>query len=137
MALREKMQIGATMAMTAGMNSKLGLCHAMAMPLCALYHMPHGQAVGMALPVVLAYNAPVAKAKINRIFKAMGFVGDGFQQLETLLTQIGLSARLSDFGFKEAHLRTIVEETLNSAQRPTNPRDPTPEDIASIVHQLV
>jgi alcohol dehydrogenase len=136
-ALREKMQIGATMAMTAGMNSKLGLCHAMAMPLCALYHMPHGQAVGMALPVVLAYNAPVAKAKINRIFKAMGFVGDGFQQLETLLTQIGLSARLSDFGFKEAHLQTIVEETLNSAQRPTNPRDPTPEDIASIVHQLV
>jgi alcohol dehydrogenase class IV len=31
----------------------------------------------------------------------------------------------------------IVEETMNSAQRPTNPRDPTPEDIASIVHELV
>ncbi len=71
------MQIGATMAMTAGMNSKLGLCHALAMPLCALYHMPHGQAVGMALPVVLAYNAPAVGAKIDAIFKAMGFADDG------------------------------------------------------------
>lgn len=135
--LREKMQIGATMAMTAAMNSKLGLCHAMAMPLCALYHMPHGQAVGMTLPAVLAYNAPAAGAKIDAIFQAMGFSGGGFEQLETLLTQIGVSARLGDMGFKESHMKTIVAETLGSAQRPTNPRDPSPEDVAAIVRRLV
>ena len=135
--LREKMQIGATMAMTAGMNSKLGLCHAMAMPLCALYHMPHGQAVAMALPVVLAYNAPATGTKIAVIFEAMGFADDGFAQLEALLTQIGISARLGDFGFQESHMPTIVNETMNSAQRPTNPRDPTPEDIADIVRRMI
>ena len=134
------MQIGATMAMTGGMNSKLGLCHAMAMPLCALYHMPHGQAVGMALPVVLAYNAPAVGAKIDAIFEAMGFAGrrlHGFARLEALLAQIGVAARLGDMGFQESHMPTIVTETMNSAQRPTNPRDPTPEDIAAIVRRMI
>jgi len=135
--LREKMQIGATMAMSAASNSKAGLCHALAMPLCALYHMPHGQAVGMALPVVLAYNAPVVGPKIDHIFQAMGFADDGFARLEALLTEIGVSARLGDMGFEESHMPTIVKETMNSAQRPPNPRDPTPEDIADIVRRMV
>ena len=135
--LREKMQLGATMAMTGGMNSKLGLCHAMAMPLCALYHMPHGQAVGMALPAVLAYNAPAVGEKLDAIFMAMGFADDGFARLEALLAQIGVAARLGDLGFREDHIPTIVNETMDSAQRPTNPRDPTPEDIADIVRRLV
>lgn len=135
--IRERMQIGATIAMAAGMNSKLGLCHALAMPLCALYHMPHGQAVGMALPTVLAYNAPAAVAKTCDVFKAMGFVGEGLTQLKALLTHLGITARLSDFGFQETHMTTIVNETMDSAQRPTNPRDPTPEDIAAIVRDMV
>jgi alcohol dehydrogenase len=135
--LREKMQIGATMAMSAAMNSKAGLCHALAMPLCALYHMPHGQAVGMALPVVLAYNALVVGAKIDAVFEAMGFADDGFARLDALLTQIGVSARLGDMGFQESHMPTLVNETMNSAQRPPNPRDPTPEDIADIVRRMV
>ena len=135
--LREQMQIGATMAMTGGMNSKLGLCHCLAMPLCALYHMPHGQAVGMALPGVLAYNAPAAGAKIDVVFKAMGFADDGYAQLEALLEEIGIAARLSDLGFQESHIPTIVTDTMDSAQRPTNPRDPTPEDIAAIIRSMV
>jgi alcohol dehydrogenase len=135
--LREKMQIGATMAMSAAMNSKAGLCHALAMPLCALYHMPHGQAVGMALPVVLSYNASATGDKIDVVFEAMGFAEDGFARLEALLTQVGVSARLGDLGFEESHMPTIVKETMNSAQRPPNPRDPTPGDIADIVRRMV
>ncbi len=135
--LREKMQIGATMAMAAGMNSKLGLCHALAMPLCALYHMPHGQAVGMALPVVLAYNAPAVGDKLDAMFRAMGFEDDGLARLDSLLAQIGIAGRLRDMGFREDHVPTIVSETMSSAQRPTNPRYPTPEDIAGIVRRLV
>jgi alcohol dehydrogenase len=135
--VRERMQLGATMAMTSGMNAKCGLCHAMAMPLCALYHMPHGQAVGMCLPVVLAYNAPVVGAKLQAAFDAMGFGDDGFGRLEALLDHIGISARLRDLGFDESHMDTIVNETMGSAQRPPNPRDPTPDDIAEIVRKMV
>jgi hypothetical protein len=34
-------------------------------------------------------------------------------------------------------VETIVSETLNSAQRPPNPRDATPEDIEAIVRRLI
>ena len=40
-------------------------------PLCALYHMPHGQACSMVLPAVLQYNSEVCNEKIIRLLSAM------------------------------------------------------------------
>ena len=144
---REAMQIGATMAMVAGMNAHMGLCHSMAMPLCALYRMPHGQAVGMALAPVLAFNAEVVKEKVVTIFKVMGFIyeiGGGdvlaaecYEKLENFLKEIDIDARLSDFGYQDQHLETIVKGTMNSVQRPFNPRKPSEEDIAEIVRRII
>jgi len=54
-----------------------------------------------------------------------------------LLDKIGLSARLSDFGYKEMHLQTIIKETLGSAQAPTNPRELTESELADIVNKIV
>lgn len=144
---REAMQIGATMAMVAGMNAHMGLCHSMAMPLCALYRMPHGQAVGMALSPVMAFNSEVVKQKVIDIFKVMGFA-DGateedvlteecYQKLEDFLKEIGIAAKLSDFGYQDEHMETIVQGTMNSVQRPFNPRMPSNEDIAGIVRRII
>jgi len=92
---------------------------------------------GSPIPL-LAYNAPAVGGKIQAIFGAMGFgAGDGFAGLGALLAQIGISTRLGDLGFQESHMETIVTETLSSAQRPTNPRDPTREDIEAIVRRLM
>ena len=144
---RESMQIGATMAMIAGMNSYLGLCHALAMPLCALYHMPHGQACGMVLPAVLHYNAAVRNEKIVRVLKTMGLfdeaAGDdanderAYDGLKKFLKEIGISLHLSDFGYKAQDMATIVQATLKSAQTPTNPRTPSEQNIANIVSRVM
>jgi alcohol dehydrogenase len=136
MEARENMQIGATMAMTAAMNSYLGLCHAMAMPLCALYNIPHGQVCGILLPHVLEYNSEVVKEKIDQVFSIAG-IKDSYNDINKLLDSIGLSAKLKDFGYKENHLDTIIKETLRSAQCPTNPMIPTKNDIAEIVKKIV
>ena len=144
---REAMQIGATMAMVAGMNAHMGLCHSMAMPLCALYRMPHGQAVGMALAPVLAFNAEVVKEKVVTILKIMGFM-DGtsgedaltaecYKKLENFLKEIHITARLSDFGYRNEHMETIVKGTMNSVQRKFNPRKPSDEDISEIVRRII
>jgi alcohol dehydrogenase class IV len=144
---REAMQIGATMAMVAGMNAHMGLCHSMAMPLCAVYRMPHGQAVGMALAPVLAFNAEVVKEKVVTIFKVMGFM-DGtagedvltaecYEKLENFLKEIHIAARLSDFGYRDEHMETIVKGTMNSVQRKFNPRKPSEEDISGIVRHII
>ena len=144
---RETVQVGSTMAMVAGMNAHMGLCHAMVMPLCALYHMPHGQACGMVLPHVLTYNEGVAVEKVADIFSAMGMMqtkdNDGawqkasYQTLDHMLQELGISARLRDFGYKDDHLPIIVRETFNSVQCQFNPRKPSEEDIVGIVRKLI
>jgi alcohol dehydrogenase len=144
---RETVQVGATMAMVAGMNAHMGLCHAMVMPICALYHMPHGQACGMVLPHVLAYNAEVAGEKVADIFRAMGMIDRGgeddalssapYQMLNSMLEEIRISARLRDFGYVDKHMDIIVQETFNSVQCQFNPRKPSEEDIVRIVTKLI
>ncbi len=135
--VRENMQLGATMAMSAGTNAKQGLAHAAAMPICALYHMPHGQAVGMLLSPVLAYNATVVPAKVDNIFQTMGFGADGFEKLDALMERIGVAAKLSDFGFKEEHMPIIVKETMASTQYPSAPGTPTAGDIEGIIRRMI
>jgi alcohol dehydrogenase len=144
---RETVQIGATMAMVAGMNAHMGLCHAMIMPLCALYHIPHGKACGMVIPYVLAYNAEVAEEKVLDIFKAMGMVeGEGkddtlnrtpFQMFDSMLEEVRISARLRDFGYVDNHMQIIIQETFNSVQCQFNPRKPSEEDIVRIVKKMI
>ena len=144
---RETVQIGSTMAMVAGMNAHMGLCHAMVMPLCALYHIPHGQACGMVLPHVLAYNAEVAEEKVVDIFKAMGMIDrEGkddtlnrapYQMLDSMLEEVRISARLRDFGYMDNHMQIIVQETFNSVQCQFNPRKPSEEDIVRIVKKMI
>jgi alcohol dehydrogenase len=144
---RETVQVGATMAMVAGMNAHMGLCHAMVMPICALYHMPHGRACGMVLPHVLAYNAEVAGEKVVDIFRAMGMIDrEGkdyalnsapYQMLDSMLEEIRISAKLRDFGYVDNHMQIIVQETFNSVQCQFNPRKPSEEDIVRIVKKLI
>ena len=144
---RETVQVGATMAMVAGMNAHMGLCHAMVMPICALYHMPHGQACGIVLPHVLTYNAEVAGAKVVDIFRAMGMIeGEGkdnalhkpsYQMLDSMLKEIRIAARLRDFGYVDDHMDIIVQETFNSVQCQFNPQEPSGEDIVRIVKKLI
>jgi alcohol dehydrogenase class IV len=97
----------------------------------------------MLLPHVLAFNAVVAPEKIDTLLRTMG-MGDARQplkkrlaKLEALLIELGLSAKLSDFGYQPAHMKIIAQATLSSAQCPTNPRSSTEKDIAEIVTQMI
>jgi alcohol dehydrogenase class IV len=60
-----------------------------------------------------------------------------YEQIESFLGEIGISAKLSDFGYQDEHMETIVKETMNAVQRKFNPRKPSEEDIAAIVKQLI
>jgi alcohol dehydrogenase class IV len=145
--VREKMQIGATMAMIAASNTHVGMCHAMDGPISAFYHIPHGQACGLVSPAVLKFNSLVVKEKVSNIFKVMGLVTVdtedseaievGCNKLTELLDRIGLLIRLRDIGYKESHMETMVKETLKSAQLGTNPRQPTEKEVESILRQII
>ncbi|MCJ7593859.1 MAG: iron-containing alcohol dehydrogenase [Desulfobacterales bacterium] len=144
---RERVQIGSTMAMAAGMNAHMGLCHAMVMPLCALYHIPHGRACGMVLPHVLAFNEQAVKGKVADLFSVMGFMSKEaenngptescHQELTNFLEKIGIRGKLRDFGYRDDHKQTIVQETFKSVQCQFNPRPPSEEDIVNMVKKMI
>lgn len=145
--MRERMQIGATMAMIAASNTHVGMCHAMNGPICARYHIPHGKACGIVAPAVLEFNSKVVQKKILKIFDVMGFVGAdekdneaikrGCEELNRLLGRLGLLVRLSDLGYQESHLESMVTEVLNSTQIRTNPRQPTREEVEKVYRRII
>ena len=57
LAARSAVQFGAALAGLAIENSMLGAAHALANPLTASHHVPHGQAVGLMLPHVVRFNS--------------------------------------------------------------------------------
>ena len=144
---REKMQLGATMAMVAASNTLVGMAHSMDGPICALYHIPHGQACGLVAPAVLKFNAGAVKDRVLNIFKTMDYinpeanddsaVSEGCDRLNSLLDEVGLLIKLRDIGYEESHLDNIVRETLKSAQLGTNPRQPDEKDVEEILRQII
>jgi len=140
---REAVQLGSTMAMMAGMNAHMGLCHALAMPLCGLYPLPHSEACGLVLPHVLEFNAAAVGAKVTDVFRALG-MDDGddtdaspYERLERFVRELGLNASLGALGYLEEHLEVIVRETRNSVQFRFNPREASDEDLARLVDRLI
>ena len=101
----------------------------------------------MTLPHVLAYNEEANEEKVTNIFRALEFVeaeadisvsrAESYQRLNELLTELGIMARLSDFGYSEDHVQTIVHETFNSVQCQFNPRKTSEEDIIGIVKKMI
>ena len=71
---RAMMQLGAAFAGTAIENSMLGAAHAAANPLTARFGVVHGQAVGLMLPAVIAFNArdPLAHERYLELSGAVG-----------------------------------------------------------------
>jgi alcohol dehydrogenase len=86
---RSRMQLGAAFAGTAIENSMLGAAHSAANPLTAHYGIVHGQAVGLMLPAVIAFNArdPEAHDRYLELAMIAGLPGidDLIGELDTIL----------------------------------------------------
>jgi alcohol dehydrogenase class IV len=106
---REKMQNAATIAGLGFGNSNTSLCHALAHSPGATFGMPHGRAVGIALPYSLEYissNPPIPNAP------------DPIQRLNTAARFVGIDARPADEAIKQLiqkirELQKEIGEPLN------------------------
>ena len=105
---RLNMQVAATSAGLAFTNSQVGLVHAMAHSIGALYHAPHGAICGVLLPGVMRYNAEFAPDKLAQVAHALGVKVAGLSDkeaalagadaVEALLKQAGHPLKLSELG---------------------------------------
>ena len=141
---RGAMLLGAALSGVAIENSMLGAAHSAANPLTAHYGVIHGQAVGVMLPHVVAFNAADSEAK--KIYAEMaGIAGlveswtdqDGaVEALVTYLTQTLSAAELptdlSNWDVSREKLPTLAEEAAKQWTAGFNPRPINAADFETL-----
>ena len=139
---RGQMLLASTIAALAFNNTRLGLVHALTMPLGARFHIPHGLANGIVLPAVMAYNLRGAARKYARVAALLGEATEGLTEREAaqlsvpavaaLKRETGLTQTLADFGVTEESLDWLAGEAMKSGNVPINPVRPSLDDLKAI-----
>ncbi len=69
---KEACLIGSTMANMACGNARLGLTHAMTIPMEGMFKIPHGVAIGTLLPYIMEFNLPASYQRFAMLAKHLG-----------------------------------------------------------------
>lgn len=141
---RYGMLLGSLMAAMAFNPTRLGLSHALAMPLGAQFHIPHGVVNAILLPEVMQFNiiGNVQKyADIAVIMSGMSvpadktlreLAEDSVGAVRLLRSDVRLRETLSDYGVQETDLPSVAAEAMLSGNVPVNPRTSTIADLVDI-----
>ena len=143
---REGMALGQYIAGMGFSNVGLGIDHAMAHGLSALYDMPHGKACAILLPTAMKFNASKSGDKYRKIAVAMGVKGvekmtlaqarqAAIAAVEKLSKDVGIPADLKGV-LKKEDIKFLAESAYADACRPGNPREVTVKDIEKLYKAL-
>jgi alcohol dehydrogenase len=127
---RGAMLLGAHLAGAAIEASMLGAAHAAANPLTARFRIPHGEAVGLVLPAVVRFNAPVAEAGYREL--ARGGAEEVAGRFEELRRVAGLPARIGERGVPRAALPALAELATQEWTGSFNPRPVSASDFLDL-----
>ena len=145
---RSAMMLASTMAGMAMNSTRLGLAHALAMPLGSWsLKIPHSIAIAVTLPLVMEFNCPAAPDRFVSVARALGQPVDGGSQLEaatgaasavsSLANAIGIPTGLRAYGLGEHHVSDVVDEAMKSGNVAVNPRRTSKEELAEILRQAL
>jgi alcohol dehydrogenase len=141
---RTNMLLGSMLAGYAFNNAILGLVHSIAHPLSAHFHLPHGVANAIGLPYVMEYNALTTPAKFKLIAVAMGIDVTGMTDNAAAQAAVELVKNLNkeleiptlkDCGVTKDKFDRLAEDALVEGSTFFNPRDPSKQDILSILEK--
>lgn len=140
---REMVLQGSLLAGMAFNNTYLGLSHAIASPLGALFHIPHGTANAVMLPYVMNFNYVAAPEKYANMAKAFGVKLTGndiyddaycaVDAIKKLVNLCGMPTSLREVGAKEEHLDQVAKDALLSVQLKFNCRKASESQIREVV----
>ena len=144
---REGMALAQYIAGMGFSNVGLGIDHAMAHGLSALYDMPHGQACAILLPMAMKFNAPVSGTKYREIARVMGVEGldkmniiqarkAAIEAVEKLAADIGIPKTLRGV-LKKEDIKFLAQSAYADACRPGNPRECTVADIEKLYKSML
>jgi alcohol dehydrogenase class IV len=118
------------------MNAGLGLAHALSHPLGIRFGIPHGKACALTMAKVMEYNYTARKKKYAQVGMLLAGIKDGAQAFNKLVSSLGISTKLIDYGVKEEDIPAIVAESKGGSRR-FNPIDHSDEVVAKIIRELL
>lgn len=144
---RAGMALGQYIAGMGFSNVGLGIAHAMAHGLSALYNTPHGKACAILLPTAMKFNAAKTGDKYRKIAIAMGVKGAEKMPLAKvrqaaiaavvkLSKDVGIPQNLQGI-LKKEDIPFLAKSAYADACRPGNPRDLTVKDIEKLYKGLI
>ena len=113
-------------------SANLGLAHALAAPLGALHHVPHGLGNALALPAVAAFNESAMGAKAAVVAHAFGAT-TAAAALSKLRWELDLDLSLDGFVPTDEAREQLAQAAMKSGQVRMNPRLATIDDMRGIV----
>jgi alcohol dehydrogenase class IV len=130
-------------AMIAGLGfakSRLGIVHAAALPVSALFGVPHGMANAILLPYGMDFNLPAAPEAFGNLAATLGVymqregakANEAPELVRELAARIGAPQRMRDVGVDRAAIPEMVEAAMKSGNLPLNPRPVTEADMTAL-----
>ena len=116
-------QLGAWLAATSIRRTEYGASHGLGHALGADAGVPHGITSCVLLPTVMRYNAEVCQRQMAEIAAALGDPQTpAADQVEAMITRLGLPTRLSQLGFGHERLAVIAQKGMANPWVHSNPR---------------
>jgi alcohol dehydrogenase len=144
---RSDMLLASLSAALAFNPTRLGLAHALVMPIGANYKIPHSVGVAILLPEVMHYNliGNLQKfAKIARIFgentgglSLRDAAGRSVKAISQLCEDVGIPDGLARYGVEEERLYELARDGIATGNVPVNPREPTVDDLVGIMRRCM
>lgn len=145
---RYGVMLGSTLA-GMGMNpTRLGIAHALAMPLGSWdLKIPHGTAIAVTLPHVMQYNIAAAPARYAEVARALG-ISDPDLNEEALAQasvdrvweiseEIKIPRGLGELGMTEEHVEKVCEAAMKSGNIAVNPRKVSQAELEELCRRAL
>ncbi|SFJ81721.1 iron-containing alcohol dehydrogenase family protein [Thermoflavimicrobium dichotomicum] len=137
------MSHGSLLAGMAFNNGFLGLTHAIGSALSGHCHVPHGIAIGLLLPQVVAFNTPARPDKAAKIAELLGIEANQIENraeevaasIAQLVKDIGLPTRLREVDVPEEKLPDIAKDSFKSGMMKFNPRQPAQQEVLELLRR--
>lgn len=141
---RSNVLLAASLAGIVMNDAYLGLCHAIASPLGAHFHVAHGMANAVMLPYVMEYNYMAAPDKYKKMAEVMGLpVGESLYEdarmaihaVKQLADMCHVPTTLREVGAKEEVLEQVAKDALLSIQLRFNCRSANVDQIYQLLRK--
>jgi alcohol dehydrogenase class IV len=140
---RGEMLLGSTLAGMAFANAPVAAVHALAYPIGAIFHVPHGLSNALVLLGVLRFNLPAATALYAELAPILAPESSGLSvdekaeafvdALTAICRDCKVPATLAEVGVKESDLDRLADDAMKQTRLlVNNPRELSRQDAYSI-----